>query len=62
LNPDADDQLVYDVAVRTEGRLLALGASVFLTRGATNNPSEQERISFSNNRINRIVFLIHFCD
>jgi N-acetylmuramoyl-L-alanine amidase len=48
LNPDGDDQLIYDVAVRTEGRLLALGASVFLTRGATNNPSELERISFSN--------------
>jgi N-acetylmuramoyl-L-alanine amidase len=48
LNPDGDNQLVYDVAVRTEGRLLALGASVFLTRGATNNPSEQERIAFSN--------------
>jgi N-acetylmuramoyl-L-alanine amidase len=48
LNPDGDDQLVYDVAVRTEGRLLALGASVFLTRGATNNPTESERISFSN--------------
>jgi N-acetylmuramoyl-L-alanine amidase len=48
LNPDGDNQLVYDVAVRTEGRLLALGASVFLTRGATNNPSEAERILFSN--------------
>jgi N-acetylmuramoyl-L-alanine amidase len=48
LNPDSNDELVYDVAVRTEGRLLALGASVFLTRGATNNPSEVERISFSN--------------
>jgi N-acetylmuramoyl-L-alanine amidase len=45
LNPDDDDQLVYDIAVRTEGRLLALGASVFLTRGATNNPSELERIT-----------------
>jgi len=48
LNPDSNDELVYDVAVRTEGRLLALGASVFLTRGATNNPSEVERVSFSN--------------
>jgi len=48
LNPEGDDQLVYDVAVRTEGRLLALGASVFLTRGVTNNPSELERIDFSN--------------
>jgi len=49
LNPDGDDPLVYDVAVRTEGRLLALGASVFLTRGEKNNPSESERIAFSNN-------------
>ena len=48
LNPDGGNQLVYDVAVRTEGRLLALGASVFLTRGANNNPSEHERIEFSN--------------
>ena len=48
LNPDSDNELVYDVAVRTEGRLLALGASVFLTRGATNNPAEADRISFSN--------------
>ena len=49
LNPDGDDPLVYDVAVRTEGRLLALGASVFLTRGERNNPSESERIAFTNN-------------
>jgi N-acetylmuramoyl-L-alanine amidase len=48
LNPDGVNQLVYDVAVRTEGRLLALGASVFLTRGAANNPSELERIALSN--------------
>ena len=48
INPDSDNELVYDVAVRTEGRLLALGASVFLTRGAANNPSEADRISFSN--------------
>jgi N-acetylmuramoyl-L-alanine amidase len=48
LNPDSDDQIVYDVAARTEGRLLALGASVFLTRGVSNNPSEHDRIEFSN--------------
>jgi len=48
LNPDSDNQIAYDVAVRTEGRLLALGASVFLTRGISNNPSEQDRIQFSN--------------
>jgi N-acetylmuramoyl-L-alanine amidase len=48
LNPHSDNQIAYDVALRTEGRLLALGASVFLTRGVSNNPSEQERIEFSN--------------
>jgi N-acetylmuramoyl-L-alanine amidase len=48
LDPQADDPLIYDVAVRTEGRLLALGASVFLTRGVNNSPTESERITFSN--------------
>jgi N-acetylmuramoyl-L-alanine amidase len=48
LNPDSDNHIAYDVAVRTEGRLLALGASVFLTRGVSNNPSEHDRIEFSN--------------
>ena len=48
LDPQADDPLIYDVAVRTEGRLLALGASVFLTRGVNNSPAEPERIDFSN--------------
>ena len=48
LNPDGDEALVYDVASRTEGRLLALGASVFLTRGISNHPSESERILFTN--------------
>ena len=48
LNPDGNDEIVYDVALRTEGRLLALGASVFLTKGASNNPSEIERIAFTN--------------
>ncbi len=59
LNPDGDDQLVYDVAVRTEGRLLALGASVFLTRGATNNPSESERIAFTNNSNADLMISLH---
>ena len=48
LDPQANDALIYDVAVRTEGRLLALGASVFLTRGVSNSPTESERITFSN--------------
>ena len=59
LNPDGDDPLVYDVAVRTEGRLLALGASVFLTRGERNNPSESERIAFSNNSNADLMISLH---
>jgi N-acetylmuramoyl-L-alanine amidase len=59
LNPDGDDSLVYDVAVRTEGRLLALGASVFLTRGANNNPSENERITFANNSNADLMISLH---
>ena len=59
LNPDGDDPLVYDVAVRTEGRLLALGASVFLTRGETNNPSEKERIAFTNNSNADLMISLH---
>ena len=59
LNPDGVDPLVYDVAVRTEGRLLALGASVFLTRGATNNPSESERIAFTNNSNADLMISLH---
>ena len=59
LNPDGVDPLVYDVAVRTEGRLLALGASFFLTRGATNNPSESERIAFTNNSNADLMISLH---
>ena len=59
LNPDGDDPLVYDVAVRTEGRLLALGASVFLTRGEKNNPSESERIAFTNNCSADLMISLH---
>ena len=59
LNPDGDDPLVYDVAVRTEGRLLALGASVFLTRGEKNNPSESERIAFTNNSNADLMISLH---
>ncbi len=43
-----ESEIVYDLAQRLEGRLLALGVSVFLTRGSNNSPTELERISFSN--------------
>ena len=59
LNPDGNDETVYDVALRTEGRLLALGASVFLTKGALNNPSEMERITFTNQSGADLMISLH---
>lgn len=59
LNPDGDNSLVYDVAARTEGRLLALGASVFLTRGVANNPSENDRIAFTNQSNADLMISLH---
>lgn len=59
LNPDGNDETVYDVALRTEGRLLALGASVFLTKGASNNPSEIERIAFTNQSGADLMISLH---
>jgi N-acetylmuramoyl-L-alanine amidase len=41
-------ELVFDVAQRLEGRLIALGVAVFLTHGADTQPSEAERISLAN--------------
>ena len=52
-------EIVYDIAQRLEGRLLALGASVFLTRGAHNNPSEAERISFTNQNNADLLISLH---
>jgi N-acetylmuramoyl-L-alanine amidase len=51
--------IVFDVARRVEGRLLALGASVFLTRGAGNNPEESERIAFTNNNKADLLISLH---
>ena len=59
LNPGGDDTLIYDVALRTEGRLLALGASVFLTRGVSNSPTETERIAFTNQSGADLMISLH---
>jgi len=52
-------EIVFDVAQRLEGRLLALGASVFLTRGVSNNPSESDRISFTNKNKADLLISLH---
>lgn len=56
---DHEKEIVFDIAQRIEGRLLALGASVFLTRGSQNNPSESERISFTNQRGADLMISLH---
>jgi len=62
LDPSSEEherEIVYDIAQRIEGRLLALGASVFLTRGTQNNPSEAERISFTNQSSADLLISLH---
>ena len=62
LDPSSEEHerdIVYDIAQRIEGRLLALGASVFLTRGTQNNPSEAERISFTNQNSADLLISLH---
>jgi N-acetylmuramoyl-L-alanine amidase len=54
-----ESEIVYDIAQRVEGRLLALGASVFLTRGTNNNPSESDRITFSNQSEADLMISLH---
>jgi N-acetylmuramoyl-L-alanine amidase len=54
-----ESEVVYDIAQRLEVRLLALGASVFLTRGVTNNPSEAERIAFTNKNGADLLISLH---
>jgi N-acetylmuramoyl-L-alanine amidase len=54
-----EKEIVYDIAQRLEGRLLALGASVFLTRGTQNSPTEAERIAFTNKNGADLLISLH---
>jgi N-acetylmuramoyl-L-alanine amidase len=56
---ESEAEIVYDIAQRLEGRLLALGASVFLTRGPKNSPSESDRIAFANTNNADLVISLH---
>ena len=58
-NNIVESEVVYDIAQRLEGRLLALGAGVFLTRGANNCPTEAERITFSNQSEADLMISLH---
>jgi N-acetylmuramoyl-L-alanine amidase len=56
---DQEAEIVYDIAQRLEGRLLALGASVFLTRGPRNVLSENQIISFVNKSAADLLISLH---
>ena len=43
-----ESDLVLDLATRIEGRLAAAGATVYLTRGRTGGPTDEERTRFAN--------------
>ena len=43
-----ESEVVFDLAQRLEGRLIALGVNVVLTRSAKNSPLEKDRIATAN--------------
>jgi N-acetylmuramoyl-L-alanine amidase len=56
---EQEAEIVYDIAQRLEGRLLALGASVFLTRGPRNVLTENQIISFANKNAADLLISLH---
>lgn len=59
-NEVRESEIAYDIATRVEGRLLALGASVFLTRGPQNDPSENDRIQLTNKSNADLMISLNF--
>ncbi|MGY1708892.1 N-acetylmuramoyl-L-alanine amidase [Geodermatophilus sp. SYSU D00758] len=51
--------LVLDLASRIEGRLAAAGATVYLTRGRSQNPSGEERTAFANDARADLFLSLH---
>lgn len=56
---EQEAEIVYDIAQRLEGRLLALGASVFLTRGPRNVLTENQLITFANKSSADLLISLH---
>jgi N-acetylmuramoyl-L-alanine amidase len=54
-----ESDIVFDVAQRIEGRLIALGVSVYLTRNTERSPLEPERIAFANSVNADLVISLH---
>ena len=56
--PD-DREIAFDIAQRLEGRLIALGVTVFLSRSSAKDPSEIDRINFANESGADLVISFH---
>ena len=56
---ELENEIIYDIAKRLEGRLLALGASVFLTRGPKNSLDENQVIAFANKSAADLIISLH---
>lgn len=54
-----DGEICFDIAQRLEGRLIALGVTVIITRNSKSNPSENERIEQANNSNADLVISLH---
>jgi N-acetylmuramoyl-L-alanine amidase len=54
-----DAEIAFDIAQRLEGRLIALGVAVYLTRSATMNPSDRARIAMANSSDSDLVISLH---
>lgn len=51
--------LVWDLARRLEGRMIAIGMNVLLSRGALQNPTDAERARFANETGADLVLSLH---
>jgi N-acetylmuramoyl-L-alanine amidase len=54
-----DREIAFDIAQRLEGRLIALGVTVFLSRSSAKDPSEIDRINFANESGADLVISFH---
>ena len=54
-----DSEITFDIAQRLEGRLIALGVTVFISRSGAKDPSESERIKLANESGADLVISFH---
>jgi N-acetylmuramoyl-L-alanine amidase len=54
-----DQEVTFDIAQRLEGRLIALGVTVFISGSKAKNPSESDRIKLANESGADLVISFH---